>query len=80
VDLNAPGGIREYIERYGFIFNNTARELGLREDVVTPQAISALDAYARGQLPLTAIPDRINWRDGSMAALALLKRQRPPSV
>jgi L-gulonate 3-dehydrogenase len=80
VDLNAPGGIREYFERYGFIFNDAARDLGLEEDVVTPDAIAALDAYARGQLPLERIPDRIAWRDEAIAALTMLKRGRPPSA
>jgi hypothetical protein len=80
VDLNAPGGIREYFERYGFIFNDAARDLGLEEDVVTQDAIAALDAYARGQLPLERIPDRIAWRDEAIAALTMLKRGRPPSA
>jgi 3-hydroxyacyl-CoA dehydrogenase len=80
VDLNAPGGIREYFERYGFIFNAAARELGLTGDVVTPQAIDELDAYARGQLPLARIPDRTAWRDEAIAALTVLRRGLPPSA
>lgn len=77
VDLNAPGGIREYFERYGFIFNNTARELGMTEDVVTPTTIARLEEYARGQLPLDGIPGRVAWRDGALAALNRLKADRP---
>jgi len=80
VDLNAPGGVREYFERYGFIFNAAARGSGLKENVVTPQAIAVLDAYARARLPLAHIPDRIAWRDEAIVALTLLKRARPPSA
>ena len=80
VDLNAPGGVREYFERYGFIFNAAARDSGLKEDVVTPDTIAVLEACARARLPLERIPERIAWRDEAIAALTLLKRARTPSA
>jgi 3-hydroxyacyl-CoA dehydrogenase len=75
VDLNAAGGIREYLERFGFIFNDMAKQLGLSESVVTPKSIEMLEAYARERLPLAAIRNRVQWRDRAITALRLLKNE-----
>lgn len=75
VDLNAAGGIREYLERFGFIFNNLAADYGLTEQVVTQASINSLEAYARQQLPLEDIGQRIRWRDEAISALRVLKSQ-----
>ncbi|MCW6511497.1 3-hydroxyacyl-CoA dehydrogenase [Lichenifustis flavocetrariae] len=73
VDLNAAGGIREYLERFGFIFDDMARQNGHLGAVVTPEAIAMLDAYARAQLPLDSIGDRTAWRDRAITSLRALK-------
>ena len=75
VDLNAAGGIREYLERFGFIFNDMAQQNGHEGAVVTPEAIAMLEKYARDQLPLTAIGERTGWRDRAIASLRELKKQ-----
>jgi L-gulonate 3-dehydrogenase len=76
VDLNAAGGIREYLTRFGFIFDDMARQNGHDGPVVTPEAIDMLEAYARAQLPLEALGERIAWRDRSIVALRELKKAK----
>ena len=73
VDLNAAGGIREYLERFGFIFDDMARQNGQGGAVVTPEVIAMLERYARQQLPLAEIGERTGWRDRAIASLRVLK-------
>jgi 3-hydroxyacyl-CoA dehydrogenase len=73
VDLNAAGGIREYLERFGFIFDDMAKLNGDPNRVVTPAAIAMLEAYARDKLPLDSIGERTGWRDRAIASLRDLK-------
>jgi 3-hydroxyacyl-CoA dehydrogenase len=74
VDLNAAGGIREYLERFGFIFDDMARQNGHEGAVVTPEVITMLETYARAQLPLAALGERTAWRDQAIASLRELKK------
>lgn len=82
VDLNAPGGIADYLGRYGFMFDQMARERGATEPVVTPELTRALDAAMRERLPLEGLPGRVAWRDARMAALRALRgamgQEAPP--
>jgi L-gulonate 3-dehydrogenase len=73
VDLNAPGGIADYLARYGFMFDQMARERGDAGPVVTPELVDQLQAAMRARLPLAALPERIEWRDRRMAALRALR-------
>ncbi|GMV10874.1 MAG: 3-hydroxyacyl-CoA dehydrogenase [Gemmatimonadota bacterium] len=73
VDLNAPGGIADYLGRYGFMFDQMARERGATEPVVTPEITQAVAAAMRERLPLEGLPQRVAWRDERMAALLALR-------
>lgn len=73
VDLNAPGGIADYLARYGFMFDQMARERGERDPVVTEAIVQRLHEAMRERLPLDALPDRIAWRDARMSALRALR-------
>lgn len=75
VDLNAPGGIRQYLERYGFLSRDRAEEYGLG-DVLPPETIDRLHDYARSRIPLEALPEKVAWRDASILALRKLKAER----
>ncbi|NDV87913.1 3-hydroxyacyl-CoA dehydrogenase [Aurantimonas aggregata] len=75
VDLNATGGIRQYLENFGFLFNNMANELGFA-DVVTPHSIDLLEDYTRTKIPLDSLGEKVSWRDQSIIALRLLKDER----
>jgi 3-hydroxyacyl-CoA dehydrogenase len=77
VDLNAAGGIRDYLTKFGFLFDDMAKQNGYDGKVVTDETISALEAYARSQLPIEALGKRTAWRDRSIVALRQLKEAIP---
>lgn len=62
VDLNAPGGIADYLRRYGHIFNGMATEKGLPEPV-NDALIAGLQAEMREQLALEELERKRTWRD-----------------
>jgi 3-hydroxyacyl-CoA dehydrogenase len=75
VDLNAPGGIADYLARYGFIFDEMARERGEGAPVVTVSIVQQLQDAMRARVPLEALPGRVAWRDERMAALRALRAE-----
>ena len=75
VDLNAPGGIADYLARYGFIFDQMARERGATAPVVTEAIVTALQGAMRERLSLEELPQRVAWRDARMAALRALRAE-----
>jgi 3-hydroxyacyl-CoA dehydrogenase len=77
VDLNAPGGIADYLARYGFIIDDQARDAGATGPVVTPAIVAQLQEAMRRRRPLEALPERLEWRDRSMAALRRLRGDPP---
>ncbi len=74
VDLNAPGGIADYLGRYGHMFDQMAREGGATEPVVTEAIVGTLQAAMRARLPLEGQGARITWRDERMSALRRLRK------
>ena len=74
IDLNAPGGIRDYVERYGPMYLSLAQGRG----EPAPWAGAVLDAVEtqrRAALPVDGIADRQAWRDRRLMALAAHKRK-----
>ena len=74
IDLNAPGGIRDYVERYGPMYHGLARARG----EPAPWAGAVLDgveSQRRATLALDGIADRQAWRDRRLMALAAHKRR-----
>jgi 3-hydroxyacyl-CoA dehydrogenase len=78
VDLNALGGIRQYMELFGYILNDVAKDRGAAQ-ALTAAAVDKLEAGLRAQLPLTELPARQKRRDRAIAALRghLEKAGRP---
>lgn len=68
VDLNAPGGIADYLQRYGHIFNDMAAGQGLPAPV-DAELISALDRSMRAALPLERLEAKRGWRDRAIAGV-----------
>lgn len=68
VDLNAPGGIADYLQRYGHIFNDMAVGQGLPAPV-DAELISALDGAMRAALPLERLEAKRGWRDRAIAGV-----------
>ena len=73
IDLNAPGGTRDYAERYAAPF------LEICEPAVSPgwsgETLGRIDAERRSLLDLEAIGARQRWRDRRLMALAAHKRR-----
>ncbi len=74
IDLNAPGGIADYLKRYGFMFEDLARERGMKTPVVTEGVMATLHDAMRTAHPLSEQGARIAARDRRMAALRALRR------
>lgn len=73
IDLNAPGGVRDYCERYGALYQEMRRDPPGSEPW-SEALISRLDVQRRGAVPAEAHPARQAWRDRRLMALAAHKR------
>lgn len=73
IDLNAPGGLADYVARYGAMYAAMAAA-PLGPDPWRPDVAAKLDAEMRARHPAADLPDRRRWRDRRMAALAAHKR------
>lgn len=74
-DLNAPGGVPDYVERFGGL-------LGAITEEQTPyhfdaETVARVDAARRAVLPRGAIEARSAWRDRRLMALAAHLRRQP---
>ena len=74
IDLNAPGGVRDYAERLGNLYLSVAR------DRANPQAwsddlIGRVEKDRRRSLPADRLAERGEWRNRQLMALALYKAQ-----
>ena len=78
IDLNAPGGIADYLKRYGFMFDDLARQRGAKGPVVTKSVIATLNDAMRGELPIEQLEDKRAWRDQRMARLRALRDEMGP--
>ena len=74
IDLNAPGGVRDYIERYQSIYSRLFPAMQRRVDWSGP-VVDTVEAERRKQLPAAALRDRQAWRDRRLMALAAHKRK-----
>jgi L-gulonate 3-dehydrogenase len=74
-DLNNPGGIEEYLTKYGSLFEDHAREAGATRPVFSPEVIATIAADLRSAVPLEKIPERRLWRDRCIVALRKLREQ-----
>jgi L-gulonate 3-dehydrogenase len=74
IDLNAPGGVRDYIERYQSIYSRLFPAMQHRVDWSGP-VVDIVEAERRKQLPAAGLRDRQAWRDRRLMALAAHKRK-----
>lgn len=75
IDLNAPGGLADYAQRYGPGFREAMADgEPFGWDAAT---LARAAAERRAQLPLTDIDTRSAWRDRRLMALAAHKRRAP---
>jgi len=74
IDLNAPGGIRDYIQRYQSIYSRLFPSMQRRVDWEGPVLETAENAR-RQLLGRDGLRDRQRWRDRRLMALAAHKRR-----
>jgi len=74
IDLNAPGGVRDYVERYESIYTRLHAQMQSRADWGGP-VLDTIEAERRKRLPANKLADRQAWRDRRLMALAAHKRR-----
>jgi L-gulonate 3-dehydrogenase len=74
MDLNAPGGIRDYAERYQYIYENLFPQMQRRVDWVGP-VMDIVEPERRKLVPSDKLQERQVWRDKRLMALLAHKRK-----
>ena len=74
IDLNAPGGVRDYAERYQAIYAGIFPTVQWRADWTGP-VLDVIEAERRAALPADRLAERQAWRDRRLMALAAHKRR-----
>jgi len=72
IDLNAPGGIADYCERYGPLYALMQQQMKPRN--WPPELITRLQAARRTELPANMLAVRQEWRDRRLMALLAHKK------
>jgi L-gulonate 3-dehydrogenase len=75
IDLNAPGGLADYCNRYGRLYDEVQRDMTPCD--LTPDLVQDVDAARRTILPLDNQPPRQVWRDRRLMALLAHKATLP---
>jgi len=73
IDLNAPKGVRDYVERYYGLYRTilaSMHEVDWRGDL-----LDSIEAQRRERLPADSLGERQAWRDRRLMALAAHKRE-----
>jgi len=74
IDLNAPGGVRDYVERYERIYRQIFTAMQRRIDWSGP-VLDTIEAVRRNKLGAAGLRDRQVWRDRRLMALAAHKHK-----
>ncbi|CAG1014627.1 MAG: 3-hydroxyacyl-CoA dehydrogenase [Rhizobiaceae bacterium] len=74
IDLNAPGGVRDYVDRYQGIYKNLSAQMQRRVDWAGP-VLETVEAARRERLPEQKLGERQIWRDRRLMALAAHKKR-----
>ena len=74
IDLNAPGGVRDYVARYQDIYENIFPSTRRRVDWAGP-VLETVERERRERLPEADLAKRQAWRDKRLMALAAHKRR-----
>ena len=75
IDLNAPGGLKDYCERYGPLYWQMQQQMQPLQ--WTPAFIDQLHAARRAELPANLQGVRQEWRDRRLMALLAHKTTQP---
>jgi len=75
IDLNAPGGVADYAERFGPLMGGITEEQ--TPFLYDAETVAAVAATRRQALAAEAIAERSGWRDRRLMALAAHKKGQP---
>ena len=75
IDLNAPGGLSDYIDRYGPLYEQVEAEM--TPIAFTPELTGDLHEQRRAVLPMENHAERQAWRDRRLMALLAHKKTQP---
>jgi L-gulonate 3-dehydrogenase len=79
IDLNAPGGIRDYCERYQGIYSNIFPQMQRRVDWAGA-VMDTIEPDRRQKLPARELQQRQVWRDKRLMALAAHKKRAEKDI
>jgi len=74
IDLNAPGGVRDYVDRYQGIYSNIFPQMLRRVDWAG-EVMKTVEAERSRRLPRESLGERQVWRDRRLMALAAHKKK-----
>jgi 3-hydroxyacyl-CoA dehydrogenase len=74
IDLNAPGGVRDYVERYGQTLYEMAQSQAWPRRW-SDELITAVETERRKLLPASGLASRRRWRDRRLMALLAHRRK-----
>lgn len=79
IDLNAPGGVRDYVTRYQGIYENLFPSMQRRVDWQGP-VLERVEKERRARLAEDGLAERQTWRDRQLMALAGHKRRAAKEI
>ena len=79
IDLNAPGGVRDYVERYEQVYRGIAATALPRPDW-QGAFLDGVEAERRKKLPADKLQERQAWRDRRLMSLAAYKQQAAKNI
>lgn len=79
IDLNAPGGVRDYCQRYEQIYQRLHPSTMTRANWNGP-VLDVIEAERRKKLPADGLQERQAWRDRRLMALAAHKRRAAKDI
>jgi len=79
IDLNAPGGVRDYCERYQQIYSRLFPSTQRRVDWSGP-VMQTIEKERRARLPAEDLQKRQAWRDRRLMALIAQKRKAAKEI
>jgi 3-hydroxyacyl-CoA dehydrogenase len=74
IDLNAPGGVVDYAQRYGPTYRDVAR--GQLPNDWDSSVLASIEAERRTVLPADQLAERARWRDNRLMALVAHQRKQ----
>lgn len=78
IDLNAPGGIADYCERYTGFYKRLADDPAKPSVYEKANTGKIVDGWREGAAPGSDLAAKTTWRDERLASLAAFKRRQKP--